>query len=292
LDSDDPYLFQVATDDIEDLGGVSYDYVHTSDRLALDRVALKINIGGNSRLAEFEEPIDTRIDAHSMRGSRCPVQYVYRKLDVSEDWQELELDGLDPETPYCFRIYFYSGDPKPSLIGQARTPFYGATGGVTRLANARAAIAMRALGEVDDWRRGWTRGKPYLVGRWCERFYSWNIDEHVYTAYRNGYDPRTFSRHGALMSGSEWREVAEKQNIMGDHIRIQGHGFMVLSYDEDLGQAWTIEGNFGNTVALTNRRIQNYWSVGTLVEGMLREEDPPSPAQEVAATEEPEPRDG
>ena len=86
-------------------------------------------------------------------------------------------------------------------------------------------------------------------------------------------------------------KVARTGNVMGDHVRIQGHGFMVLSYDHHLGKVWTIEGNFGNRAVLTSRQVQDHWSVGTLVESMLREERPSSPV-EVAAAEESGRREG
>ena len=47
---------------------------------------------------------------------------------------------------------------------------------------------------------------------------------------------------------------------------------MVLSYDKHLGQAWTIEGNYGNRVVLTRRYVSDYWSLGTIVPSMLLED--------------------
>ena len=46
---------------------------------------------------------------------------------------------------HLFDVFFYTPDSPPSLIGEARLPFYAATGGTTRLANTRAAIALRGI---------------------------------------------------------------------------------------------------------------------------------------------------
>jgi len=287
LDLQSPSLIQLSAGAITDLQGITYDYPHSSARVALDRVTLRIRLDGNSRLASLEDPIETRIDVYSLKDSQCPVQYVYRKLTPNGDWQDIMVDGLEPETAYRLRIYFYTPQPTCSLIGQAELPFHAATGGSTRLANARAAVAMRALSEVHDWRRGRTRGKDYLVGRWCERFYVWNIFRHFKTHSRYGYDTRTFSQHNAIVSGKRLRKMSREGNIMGDHVRVRGHGFMVLCYDRHLDQVWTIEGNVNNRVVLDVRRIQDYWSVGTLVESMLKEDDAgPSDSEELAAANE------
>jgi hypothetical protein len=66
--------------------------------------------------------------------------------------------------------------------------------------------------------------------------------------------------------------MVQNQNVMGDHVRIRDHGFMILCYDKHFGQAWTIEGNFGNRVVLTRRNVSDYWSLGTIVPSMLLED--------------------
>jgi hypothetical protein len=285
-------LFTVSREEVDSLRGVSFDYDFAGQHVAAEQVNVRLNIGGNSELTSLDEPVDARIDVYSLKNSAYPVSYVYRKVQPKDEWQELQVDGLQPETAYRFRILFYRCKPSRSLIGQASLPFYGATGGATRLANARAAIAVRALGEVHDWNCGRTRGKDYRVGRWCEMFYNWNIFKLINTPFRYGYDSRTFSRHDALISGAKLREIARDGNIMGDHVRIANHGFMVLSYDRYLGEVWTIEGNYGNSVVLTRRRVQDHWSVGTLTESMLREDASDSGTGEVVTTDAAERSDG
>jgi hypothetical protein len=270
-----PHHLQASTEGIVEFSGIAFDYDYSMERIAQDRIVTQIHLGGHVELLEHEGPLNLRVDVFSLKNSAAPTHYVYRQLQPTEDWQPLEVDGLQAEMPYRLRVYFYSDDPDPILLGKASLPMDTATGGNTRLANARAKVVMCALGEVHDWDRGYTRGKSYVVGRWCERFYWWNFVEGFSTPYSYGYDVRTFSRHGALVSGQELRETARDGNIMGDHVRIQGHGFMVLSYDEHLGQAWTIEGNFGNRAVLAQRTVQNYWSVGKLVESMLKAEEEP-----------------
>lgn len=285
-------LFTVSREAVDDLGGVSYDYDFTGQHVAANQVDVRLNVGGNTELTSLEEPIDARIDVYSLKNSAYPVAYVYRKVQPKDEWQDIQIDGLQPETAYRFRILFFRCKPSRSLIGQASLPFYAATGGKTRLANARAAIAVRALGEVHDWNCGRTRGKDYRVGRWCEMFYNWNIFKIINTPFRYGYDSRTFSQYDALISGARLREIARDGNVMGDHVRISNHGFMVLSYDKYLGEVWTIEGNYGNRAVLTRRRVQDHWSVGTLTDSMLRDDAPESATGEVVAADATERSDG
>jgi hypothetical protein len=222
----------------------------------------------------FDEPVAMRIDVYSLRDSAAPVHYAYAHVLPSEEWQTVTVEGLQPETPYRMTAYFYTPGKSPQLIGEANSPFYAVTSGTEKVAQARAAIATKALGEVNDWRRGrYDRRKGYVVGRWCERFYCWNILQHVYTPYRDSYSPVIFSRHGALFSGRTMRNMIQNNNVMGDHIRTSNHGFMVLSYDKHLGQVWTIEGNYNNSVVLTRRNLSDYWSLGTIVDSMLIEQD-------------------
>ncbi len=257
---------------VSSLSYVYFDYDYTSENLKPDRITTRLHIAKNTQLASYQEPIAMRIDAYSLRDSGAPVKLAYCEVLPNDEWQTIDVDELKPETPYRLTAYFYTSDSSHQLLGEAEMPLYAVTNGPEKVAQARAEIAMKALGEVRDWRRGsYDRRKGYVVGRWCERFYFWNILNHVRTPFRTSYSSTTFSRHNALFTGRRMRNMVQNQNVMGDHIRIRDHGFMVLSYDKHLGQAWTIEGNFGNRVVLTRRYVSDYWSLGTIVPSMLLE---------------------
>jgi hypothetical protein len=260
------------SDEIVSLNNIGYDYGHTSDNLAPNRISTKLHVGQNTTLASLGVPVSIRIDVYSLNDSAAPVKYSYAQVVPDDQWQSVTIEGLRPETPYRLNAYFYTPGKSPQLIGEARTPFYAVTSGASKVAQARAAIATKALSEVNDWRRGrYDRRKGYVVGRWCERFYCWNILQHLKTPFRDSYSPSIFSRHGALFSGRTMRNMVQSSNVMGDHVRTSDHGFMVLSYDKHLGQVWTIEGNYNNSVVLTRRYLSDYWSLGTIVESMLLE---------------------
>jgi hypothetical protein len=259
-------------DQIKSLHRVYFDYAFTREQLRPDRVTTRVHLAGNSELAGYQEPLAVRIDAYSLNDSAVPVQYAYARVRPTDEWQELTVSGLNPETAYRFHVYFYTPGASRGLLGEAELPFHAVTAGVEKVAQARAEIAMKALGEVNDWRRGsYDRRKGYVVGRWCERFYCWNILEHVNTPFSTSYSPSIFSRHGALFSGGVIRRLMHNSDVMGAHVRTSDHGFMVLAYDRHLGQVWTIEGNYGNRVVLTRRYPSDYWSLGTIVESMLKE---------------------
>jgi hypothetical protein len=269
---DNSHIQRNFDDRIGSLHRIYFDYAYARATLCPDRVTTRVHVGGNSQLAAHQEPLAVRIDAYSLNDSAVPVQYAYAHVEPTDEWQDLTVSGLQSETAYRLHVYFYTPGESPSLIGEAELPFHAVTGGPEKVAQARAAIAMKALGEVDDWRRGsYDRRKGYVVGRWCERFYCWNILEHVHTPFRTSYSPTIFSRHGALFSGGVIRRLMQNQGTMGAHVRTSNHGFMVLAYDRHLGQVWTIEGNFNNRVVLTRRRPSDYWSLGTIVESMLKE---------------------
>jgi hypothetical protein len=260
-------------DSVATLNYVYFDYDHTSENLKPDRIRTKLHIAKNEQLASYPDPISMRIDVHSLKDSGAPIQFVYKEVLPKDEWQTIGIDGLDSETPYRLTAYFYTSDPSHQLLGEAELPMYAVTNGPEKVAQTRAEIAMKALGEVRDWRRGsYDRSKGYVVGRWCERFYFWNVLGRVRTPYPNSYSSTVFSRHNALFSGRTMRNMVQTENVMGDHVRISGHGFMVLSYDKHYGQAWTIEGNFGNRVVLTRRYVSDYWSLGRIVPTMLLED--------------------
>lgn len=258
---------------IPTLGQIKYDYEYSKSHLEPKAIATKIHLAGNEQLALVGDPVDVRVDVYSLKNSSVPVKLVYLTLDTTDDWQDLRIEGLEPETPYQMDVHFYRPEGGHPLIGKAKLSFMGATCGKTRLSKARAKVAMSALSELNDWQRGQYGRKGYVVGAWCERFYFWNIAKFVLPPYRTGYTPSTFSRFGALVSGSTAKEAVTHDNAMGDHVRISGHGFMVLCYDKDLNQVWCIEGNYGNRVVITKRSLSGGWSLGRLNEEMLLPED-------------------
>lgn len=45
---------------------------------------------------------------------------------------------------------------------------------------------------------------------------------------------------------------------------------MVLSYDADERQVWTIEGNFNDRVERSERNIESAWKLGHLTDGQVK----------------------
>ncbi|MEE2825027.1 MAG: hypothetical protein VYE64_00210, partial [Planctomycetota bacterium] len=59
-------------------------------------------------------------------------------------------------------------------------------------------------------------------------------------------------------------ELSGEGPIHGDYVRMPGHSFMLLSYDAEQGQVWTMEGNFNSTVEVVVRTVRPSWQVGHL----------------------------
>ena len=150
-----------------------------------------------------------------------------------------------------------------SLIGRVPLPYYTATSGASTLDLARQQIVMRTFKEFYYINRGWDSGERYVMD--CYAYYMWATgfctkgaaDGHtqLWTLFPNGV-----GNH----DGSHVPELAKKEPVHGDYVRIPGHSFMILAYDPKLQHVWTMEGNFGATVEVAVRTIDYGWSVGHL----------------------------
>ena len=68
------------------------------------------------------------------------------------------------------------------------------------------------------------------------------------------------------------RNLAEKNPIHGDYVRIPGHSFMLLAYDPEENKVWTMEGNYGATIEIVTRYVDSGWTVGHLVDRHIRKD--------------------
>ena len=62
--------------------------------------------------------------------------------------------------------------------------------------------------------------------------------------------------------GGHIPELRGEGPIHGDDVRMPGHSFMLLSYDAERGQVWTMEGNFNRSVEVVVRTVRPSWQVG------------------------------
>ena len=158
-----------------------------------------------------------------------------------------------------------------TVIGSIPVPYYVATSGPTRLDRARHHIVMRTFREFYYTERGWSTDEAYPMD--CYAYYMWA------TGVCTVGSPNDWTILGNLFGGEfpyhvggQIPELCAVGSIHGDYVRQPGHSFMLLAYDPELEQVWTMEANFGNTIEVVNRYVGAGWTVGHLAEQHIRPE--------------------
>ena len=160
-----------------------------------------------------------------------------------------------------------------------------------RVAQARPALALRTFIELENSRVGNDRGgNAYCPGyncdvqhggsEWCSEYYDYVID----IAYRD------LETYGQQLSYSLIQYAFEQANAwfgnppssrdslhLGDYIGVHNgpglpihHSTMFIAYDQRIGQALTIEGNYGNRVGMSPYSFDLIGGYGVLVPSMLK----------------------
>lgn len=156
-----------------------------------------------------------------------------------------------------------------SVWGRVPGPYYVATSGDTLLQRARQQIAMRTFREWYCTERGWPRHGGYRMD--CHAYYLWATGFCTVGAhYGQANLGELFGGQTPYRGGGAISELAKEEPIHGDYVRIPGHTFMLLAYDENLGRVWTMEGNFGRSIEIAIRSVGSGWQVGHLAEEHIR----------------------
>ena len=152
-----------------------------------------------------------------------------------------------------------------SVLGQVPTPYYVATSGKTILQQARQQISMRTFREFYYTERGWNRQAEYPMH--CVEFYRWATGPCTVGADRGRTNlARLFRGRNSYRNGTAIRGLSAEEAVHGDYLATATHVFMLLAYDRDNGQAWTMEGNFNHTIEVCLRPVSSSWIYGHLAE--------------------------
>ncbi len=156
-----------------------------------------------------------------------------------------------------------------SVWGRVPSPYYVATSGDSLLQRARQQIAMRTFREWYCTERGWPRDGGYRMD--CHAYYVWATGFCTVGArYGQANLGALFGGRTPYRGGGAISELTKEEPIHGDYVRIPGHTFMLLAYDENLGRVWTMEGNFGHSIEIAIRSVGSGWQVGHLAEEHIR----------------------
>ncbi len=168
-----------------------------------------------------------------------------------------------PATVYRMFISLHRESEKldeKSAWGQIPGPYYAATSGESLIERARHKIVMRTFREWYYTERGWHRNAEYPMD--CHAYYLWATGSCTVGA-SNGWT-NLGAVFGTYHSGGHIAELMDADKIHGDYVRIPGHTFMLLAYDAEAGQVWTMEANFNHTIEVCRRSVGSGWQVGHL----------------------------
>jgi hypothetical protein len=201
--------------------------------------------------------------------------------DVVPELAHLTVSDLQPDTVYRAQVRFTSCALFAVTASCRTTPwsnaFYGATGSYTNSGEMRAQVVSAALSQFNESSYqmvgyGGSDGNRYGASygeEWCSEFYSWVLDPYIQT-WNGGGRPTTTSGllfHFAMAGGGLSPMVTDGWNLpavglRGDYVAMDtnsdgeiNHSGMLLAWDKDLQQAWTVEGNSGNEVRISRREI-------------------------------------
>jgi hypothetical protein len=262
----------------------NYDKAVTREVAFADRVRVFMDIHDPDVL-KANQPLVAEVRLADMSNSQatyvkwCPVSLT---RDAKENVQVGVIDItnarreslLRPAHVYRLFINLHRQAPKygqATVRGRVPGPYYVATSGRTLLQRARHRIVMRTFREWYYTERGWRSGENYPMD--CHAYYCWAVGKTT-TSDGNGWaNPGLlFGGNVPYRSGGDIPELAAKGSIHGDYVRVPGHTFMLLAYDEKLGQVWTMEGNFNRSIEIALRPVGPGWTVGPLQEEHMRPE--------------------
>jgi hypothetical protein len=168
------------------------------------------------------------------------------KTQLKDGRAEVRHESIRPGTMYRLCAAF---EGKERIAG----PYFAATSGDSRQARGRRAIIVRYFEQY--WRKenGWSYHNTN-----CDAGYRWAIQPyaaHPYY-YHNGYHLAGLDQEGM---------------IHGDRCANAAHAWMALAYDEDTGNIWCIDSNYGSTIMVVVRQPSGC-SVGHLTEDHFYEE--------------------
>lgn len=280
-----------------------YDRAKALDVSLADRIRVFLRIR-DDQIADSQEDMVAEVKLTDLSNSaRAHVKWCPVSLDRNgalqndnvatfEVTNEKDESVVQPQKVYRLFVNLHRKSAqygKDTLLGRVPGAYYAATSGGTLLQQARQQIAMRTFREWYCTEHGWPRDRGYRMD--CHAYYLWATGFcTVGSSSGQANLGRLFRGRTPYRGGSEIQALTEDEPIHGDYVRIPGHTFMLLAYDEHLGRVWTMEGNFGSSIEIAIRSVGSGWQVGHLAEEHIRpdafEENPENEPSESLVTAE------
>ena len=250
-----PLVAEVRLTDLRHSGRTHVRYVP----LVIDRDVFR---GNGAAPASSPNPVSQETNKDNQDYQFRVVRYAHFDLD-NRSW---EAPLLAPARVYRLFVHLHrkeASQGEHTRLGQVPYPYYTATSGSTRLDRARKKIVMRTFKEFYYRLNGWRTGENYPMD--CYAYYMWATG-FCTVGSQNGRTQlhNLFDKQNPYNLGSHIPELSGEGPIHGDYVRVPGHSFMLLSYDPERGQVWTMEGNFNSTVEVVVRKVSPGWQVGHL----------------------------
>lgn len=261
----------------------SYDRGKKSENAFNDKIRVYLRVNDEEVLDE-KGPIVAEVKVTDLRNEKSTTTGFYPvSIDHSEEGEYktavLDVTNRQNKKPLISpaRVYYLYVNlhrkskkyGKDSVIGRMSFPYYAATSGDSRLEKARQQIAMRTFREWYYAKQGWQTDESYVMD--CYAYYMWATGFCTKGAtYGQTNLGSLFDENTPFTNGGEIAELAKKNPIHGDYVRMPGHSFMLLAYDKENNQVWTMEGNYGATIEIVTRYVDPGWTVGHLRESHIR----------------------
>lgn len=281
------YSTNTASDDPSDeyryLNAVySYDRGKKPENAFNNKIRVYLRVNDEEVLNE-KKPIVAEVKVTDLRSeASTKTRYVPVSIDRSEEGEyktavlnitkKKDQSLINPGRVYYLYVNLHRKSKKygkDSVIGRMSFPYYAATSGESRLEKARQQIAMRTFREWYYAKQGWQTDESYVMD--CYAYYMWATGFCTKGATYGQTNLWTlFDDKTPFTYGSEIADLAKKNPIHGDYVRMPGHSFMLLAYDKENNQVWTMEGNYGATIEIVTRYVDPGWTVGHLRERHIR----------------------
>lgn len=255
------------------LNGLEYDYDAAMQQVPGKSVNLKVRVN-NPQVLGMRTSLAVIVGGYALNDTSTPVfRHSTAKMDEAQNLV-ISADGFADETVYKVRLYFFETQVggAAAFVGAASQEYFFVTGKEGNpVAAVRAQMVTKSLAEYNAWELGrYDRSKGYANRpSWCVEFVRWNHLPFLQESME-WFSPTEFRRFSADFSGGDIIRIAGQEPIHGDYVRIPGHSFLLLAYDQKTQKVWTIEGNFSNRVEIHTRSISSGWQVGHIVGPMLK----------------------
>ena len=224
---------------------IDYNYAQAAKDAAMDQTTIALRVR-DDRLSSASKPIAELeiIDLQDYDNNRVVTSPMVLSGDKDA---RIEVKGLNPNKVYQIWVNIYNQETETAqktAVGYVPLPYYWVTNGPNPGDAKRQNVVRKSLQRYYYARKGWAGNMDcwqFCKHYSAEDFPRWNRRTHY---------------------GSSIPALASQGPIHGDYVRIPDyHSFLILSYNKKKNIVWSVEGNFGSTIEVIQRRLNSSWRV-------------------------------